>query len=50
MRSYVSRMVQCGIPRITAICIVRYFKRDNRLDDLKEYVRFLEDETDERVV
>ena len=44
MRVYVSRLVKCGIPRLTAICLVRCYKRDGKMDALDEYTKKLEAE------
>lgn len=42
MRRYIARLVRCGIPRLTAICICRYYKRQGRMDLLKRYVEAVE--------
>lgn len=44
MNEYVARLIDCGIPRVTAVCICQHFKRENKLDDLALYVDAVEAE------
>ena len=44
MTELIYRMIRCGIPRVTAVCICNHFKRENKLDDLALYVDAVEAE------
>lgn len=45
---YVSRLIDCGIPRVTAVCICNHFKRQHKPRDLALYVEAVEAECCER--
>ena len=42
MRVYLMRMVECGIPRRTAIKVYRDFKARDKLPALKNYIERVE--------
>lgn len=44
MNDYIARLIDCGIPRDTAVCICHTFKRDHGLDALACYVDAVEQE------
>ena len=44
MCEYVARLIDCGIPRVTAICICRYFKNKHQMRELDDYVASVEAE------
>lgn len=44
MQDFVARLIDCGIPRVTAVCICNHFRRENKLDDLALYVDAVEEE------
>lgn len=44
MREFVARLIKCGIPRMTALCICNYFKRRHQIDELKHYIDAVERE------
>ena len=47
MNKLVARLIDCGIPRVTAVCICQHFKRENKLDDMALYVDAVEAECNE---
>lgn len=44
MRDYIARLIKCGIPRVTAVCICNYFKKRHQLVELAHYVDAVESE------
>lgn len=44
VNDYIARLIDCGIPRDTAVCICHTFKRDHGLDALACYVDAVEQE------
>lgn len=44
MRRFVARLVDCGIPRLTALCICKHFKNEQSLSALEQYIVFVERE------
>jgi hypothetical protein len=44
VRDFVARLIKCGIPRMTAVCICNYFKRRHQIDELKHYIDAVERE------
>lgn len=49
MQEFVARLIDCGIPRMTAVCICNHFKKENKLDDLALYVDAVEAECREQL-
>ena len=49
MQEFVARLIRCGIPRVTAVCICNHFKRENKLADLALYVDAVEAECREQL-
>ena len=49
MNEYVKRLIDCGIPRKTALCICAQFKRKGQLRELEHYVEAVERECYERL-
>lgn len=47
MNEFVARLIDCGIPRLTAVCICNHFKRENKMLDLALYVEAVEAECNE---
>lgn len=46
MQDYISRLIDCGIPRAIAVSICMKFKRQKRMADLALYVEAVEQECD----
>ena len=46
MRKYVTRLILCGVPRKTAMCVCADFKRQNKLNELAKYVAMMEEQAD----
>ena len=44
MRTYVERLMRCGVPKQTAICICNEFRRNRKLAELEAYIRSIEDD------
>ena len=44
MREMIMRLINCGIPRETAVAVCRIIRRDRGLDYLGRYVSDVEDE------
>ena len=49
MQEYVARLIDCGIPRVTAVAICQHFKRENKMIDLALYVEAVEAECREQL-
>ena len=44
MREYIMRLINCGVPRETALAICRIIRREKGIDYLGRYVSDVEDE------
>lgn len=44
MNNIIGRLVKCGIPIKTSICIYSYFKKQHKTDALVDYVKAVEAE------
>lgn len=49
MQELIARMIACGIPRKTAICVCNQFKRKGQMRELELYVEAVERECYERL-
>ena len=45
MKDYVTRLIDCGVPRLTAVFICRYYLRNGNKRELERYVEAVESET-----
>ena len=45
MKDYVTRLIDCGMPRLTAVFICRHYLRLGRKRELEKYVESVEAET-----
>lgn len=50
MQEFVSRLIDCGIPAKTAVCICNHFKRKNQTRELELYIEEVERECHECMV
>lgn len=44
MQDYVARLIDCGVPRLTAVYLCRYYKQHGKLKELEKYVEAVEAE------
>ena len=44
MQQFVARLIDCGFPRDTAVCICNSYRRQGKLDELALYVDAVEEE------
>lgn len=49
MNIYIARLINCGVPRTTAVWIVNHYRRNATLRDLERYIEDVEDECRERL-
>ena len=49
MQEFVARLIECGIPQKTAVCICNQFKRKGKMRELELYVEAVEHECYGRV-
>lgn len=45
MKDYITRLIDCGMPRDIAVCIVRQYAKRNDWVNLEAYVYSVEEET-----
>jgi len=45
MRDFIARLIDCGMPRCTAVYICNRYRRANKLRELAQYVDDVERET-----
>lgn len=44
MQDYVARLIDCGVPRLTAVFLCRYFTKQGKVKELEKYVEAVEAE------
>jgi len=49
MQKFIARLIDCGMPRITAVYICNSYRRKGQMRELAEYVAAVEEETREQL-
>ena len=44
MQDYIARLIDCGVPRLTAVFLCRYYKKRGKIKELERYVEAVEKE------